>query len=103
MSNIPKPHHLEELLEAYSSKLEHLGSQFNPVFSQVSLDLKNEVDQLKNRIEKYAGYSREKQLEHVNDADHISKEVELVHGELTQIESKIMELEKIFNFGHNLL
>ncbi len=102
MSNFPKPDELEELLEQYSEKLEEFGAKFNPFFSQISQDLKTQSDTLKTRIEKYANFQRDGQLEHLVLSDLAKLEIDNVFQESEELRSKFNELEKMFRFKQNL-
>lgn len=103
MSNFPKPDDLEVLLEKYSHMLEDYSKKFNPFFGKTSHELKNKVDHLRNRIEKYAHYSKNEQLKHLALSDRAFSEIKEVHLETLSLESKISELEKMFKLGQNLL
>lgn len=103
MSNFPKPDELEELLESYAEKLEVYSSKFNPLFQKMSFDLKQRADHLKNRIEKYASYSRDEQLKHLILSNEAEKEIQSVGFEAEALQSKITELDKMYRLGQNLL
>lgn len=103
MSNIPKPHELEALLEFYSEKLEDYSNKFNPIFSQKSLELKSQADLLKSKIEKYASYSRNHQLRHLILSDVVISEIKIIHLEVDALSSKFKEIEKMFHLGRSLL
>lgn len=102
MSNFPKPHELEELLEFYSEKLDEFGTHFNQNFTHLSVELKSEFDSLKSRIEKYASFSRDNQLEHLSLSETAQAEIETVYYESQKIKSKFDQLEKMFRFKQNL-
>ncbi|MCH9632469.1 MAG: hypothetical protein S4CHLAM6_08050 [Chlamydiae bacterium] len=102
MSNFPKPDELEELLEQYSEKLEEFGDKFDQIFREKSLELKAQTDSLRSRIEKYANFSRDYQLQHLVLSDLAKTEITSVHIEVEGLKSKFGELEKMFHLKQNL-
>ena len=102
MSNFPKPDKLEELLEQYIEKLEEFESKFDPLFKEKSLELKAQMNSLKARIEKYANFSRDFQLQHLVLTELAQSEIGAVHLETEDLRSKFTELEKMFRLKQNL-
>ncbi len=100
-SEIPRPDELELLLEEYSLKLEDFKSKFNPFFSEVSLELKKKVDDLRSRIELYANYHRNHQLKHLIESKRAKAEISAVHVEVSTLQSKMKELERVYKLGQN--
>lgn len=101
MSNFPKPDELEELLDHYLNQLELYSSKFNPIFKKVSLELRDKYKFLKDRIEKYAHFSRDEQLKHLTLSDVAFKEIQSVHSEFEDLEDRMDELRKMFRLKHN--
>lgn len=103
MSNFHRPDELERILESYSIKFEEFGKKFNSHFSILSLELKRQTDHLKIRIEKYSNYFEDHQLRHLTLSDHVQREIQEILKELSELQSKYNELDKMFRFGQNLL
>ncbi|MEW3580215.1 hypothetical protein, partial [Pseudomonas aeruginosa] len=79
------------------------GRGFNSHFSTVSMDLKKQTDYLKIKIEKYSSYFQDHQLVHLTLSDLAKEEMQQITTELSELQSKYKELDKMFRFGQNLL
>lgn len=95
----PKPGELANQLEEFSHKLDDYQRKFNPFFKQVSSELKNKVDGLLQKVEKYAHYGREHQLKHLLESHKVQTEILNIHSEIETVHLRINELDRIYRRG----
>ncbi|MCH9634534.1 MAG: hypothetical protein S4CHLAM7_12870 [Chlamydiae bacterium] len=101
-SQEPCPDKLERLLEEYSLKLDHFESKYNPFFKEVGVQLKEKVDHLRERIERYAKYHGNHQLKHLIESKSAKDEIDAVHMEVETLKSKMKEMDRLHKLNENI-